>query len=174
MASVDEELQATRDMVLSAAKELHNDNMIVSRETLRDRTGFPMHIVDDRVRFLIDRGLMIRCQRGIYQPVEVMPPTRQVYHSVLPGGLHKLEVGDDVLTLTPEEARTVGFMFSGAAFSYQTNSFATQYNETARQLSDQVAQLSKKLYDQSRRHSHLAKTVYGNQPKGQQAEMDGL
>ena len=71
-------------------------------------------IVDDRLRALMDDGKLKRVLRGVYVPVEVHPPARCISKTVLTDGTVKIEIGDEVLTLTPREDRALAMLQVGA------------------------------------------------------------
>lgn len=135
----------TASIILDAARELRATSQLVTRDTLATTTGLALTTIDERVKHLVDQGLMNRVQRGVFEPVEVMPPARPIYHAVLPGNIHKLEVGDVVLTLTPQEARTMGHMLAGAAIAFHVNDLAYQAVERNNELARQVAKVGRKL-----------------------------
>ena len=60
-------------------------------------------------------GKLKRLLRGIYELVEDYPETRVISKTVLPGGYVKWDIGNEVLTLTPAEDRTMAQMSIGAA-----------------------------------------------------------
>ena len=55
-----------------------------------------------------------RVLRGVYVPVEVHPPARSISKTVLTDGTVKIEIGDEVLTLTPREDRALAMLQAGA------------------------------------------------------------
>lgn len=141
-----EERQSHADMVLAAAKELHAHGQLVTREALMDVTGLKLTIIDDRVKHLTDVGLINKRQRGVYEPVEQFGQPRTIYHAILPGGMHKIEIGDDcVMTLSPQESRTLGHMMAGAAFAFQTTELAHQAIERNNEISRQVRTVVRKV-----------------------------
>lgn len=136
----------TADLVLHAAVDLDANGQLVTREAVSEVTGLKLAIVDDRLKHLTDHGLLNKRQRGVYQPVSMQGPPRTIYHSILPGSIHKIEIGDDhVITLSPAEARTLGHMMAGAAFAYQTNELAYQSMERTNELARQVAKMGRKV-----------------------------
>ncbi|MFG5779188.1 hypothetical protein ACFIQF_19180 [Comamonas sp. J-3] len=101
--------------IYDAVCELYNLEQVATRETVAELTGLKLSIVDDRLRALVDDDQLKRLLRGVYAPVEVHPPSRAMSKTVLPDGIVKLEVGDEVLTLTPREERTLALLLSGSA-----------------------------------------------------------
>jgi hypothetical protein len=54
-------------------------------------------------------------RNGVFVPAATHPPARPMSKTVMPDGMVKLEIGDDVLTLTPREDRTLATLQAGAA-----------------------------------------------------------
>lgn len=101
--------------VYEAVRELRAADQIATRETVAELSGLKLSVVDDRLRFLVDDGKLKRLIRGIYELVEQYPPARAISKTVLPGGYVKLEIGDELLTLTPQEDRALALLQAGAA-----------------------------------------------------------
>ena len=106
------------EVVFEAVCDLHSEERAVTRETLAQITGLKLSVVDDRLGVLVDDGLIHRVQRGVYVPAAQHPPARPISKTILPGGMVKIEIGDDVLTLTPRESRALGEIQAGAAHQY--------------------------------------------------------
>jgi len=95
-------MKSNAETILEAIEDLHNQEQIVTRETLSQLTGFKLSIVDDRLSHLVDSGQIIRVQRGVFIPAPKHRPSRIMSKMVLPDGTVKIEIGDDqILTLTP-------------------------------------------------------------------------
>lgn len=101
--------------VFDAVRDLRELDQIATRETVAEATGLKMSIVDDRLRALVDDGKLKRLLRGVYELVETFPEPRPIYCGILHGGMVKVEVGNDVLTLTPTEARRTARALGGFA-----------------------------------------------------------
>lgn len=110
--------RTSRSEVLGVIRDMHNQEQIITRETLAAQMDLPMRIIDDNVGALCDSGQVARVQRGVYVPTEVHPIARVCSVTMLPDGTVKLDIGDEVLTLTPKEARIVATMLSGHATQY--------------------------------------------------------
>ena len=106
------------ELVFEAVCDLYAEEKAVSRETLAQVTGLKLSVIDDRLGVLVDDGLIHRIQRGVYAPSAQHPPARPISKTILPGGMVKIEIGDDVLTLTPRESRALGEIQAGAAHQY--------------------------------------------------------
>ncbi|PNG56015.1 MULTISPECIES: hypothetical protein [unclassified Variovorax] len=110
--------KSTTHMVLDAVDELHALEQVVTRETLVEHTGLKLAIVDDRIGALIEDGQVHRVRNGVFVPAEKHPPARAISKTVMPDGLVKLEIGDDVLTLTPREDRALAALQAGVAVQF--------------------------------------------------------
>ena len=101
--------------VYDAVRDLREVDQIATRETVAELTGLKMSVVDDRLRTLVDDGRLRRLLRGVYEMVEVFPPPRNTYAGIMQNGMVKVEVGEEVWTLTPSEARRVARVLGGFA-----------------------------------------------------------
>lgn len=100
--------------IFDAVCELHALEQIATRETVAELTGLKLTIVDDRLGALVDDEKLKRVLRGVYVPVEVYAPARDMSKTIVANGLVKYEIGDDVFTLTPREERMLAELTSGA------------------------------------------------------------
>lgn len=133
--------KSTTALVLEAVQDLHAQEQIVTRETLAELTGLKLSVIDDRLGTLADDGAILRVQRGVYVPAPQHPPARPMSKTVMPDGMVKIEIGDDVLTLTPREDRALANLMAGAAA--QATAIETGRNTAlmAAELGEQVKQL---------------------------------
>ena len=96
-----------KQRVLDAVIDLHNQEQIVTRETLSDILDLKQTIIDDNFSSLTNDGEIHRVQRGLYVPTLEHKPARLISKIPLPDGTVVIDIGDSiVLTLTPKEART--------------------------------------------------------------------
>lgn len=107
-----------RQRVLDAVTDLHNQEQIVTRETLSDVLDLKMSIIDDNLTLLANDGLIHRVQRGVYIPTIEHKPARVITKSPLNDGSVVLEIDRLVLILTPKEARELGKLMMGDAMQY--------------------------------------------------------
>ncbi len=105
--------KSSTQLVLEAVQDLHAQEQVVTRETLAALTNLKLSVVDDRIGALIDDGLVVRVQRGVYVPAETHPPARVISKTMLPDGTVKLDIGDQVVTLTPREDRMLAALLAG-------------------------------------------------------------
>lgn len=106
---------SSTNLIFQAVQELRSLDQIATRETVAELTGLKQTIVDDRLRALHDDGKLRRVMRGVYEIVASYPPPRAISKTILPDGLVKLEVGDEILTLTPREDRMLAALQFGTA-----------------------------------------------------------
>ena len=140
--------------ILDAVCELHALEQVATRETVAELTGLKLSVVDDRLGALVDDDLLKRVLRGVYVPVEKHPPARPMSKLILPDGMVKLEIGDEVLTLTPKEDRALALLQAGAA----THAAAI---ETGRQTSIMVTEFAARIQKQDREIAALKAALRG-------------
>lgn len=97
--------KSTLMIVLEAVQDLHAQEQIVTRAALAELTGLKLTTIDDRLDVLVGEGDIIRVERGVFVPAVKHPPARPMSKTVIPDGSVKIEIGDDILTLTPREDR---------------------------------------------------------------------
>ena len=108
-----------KQRVLDAVIDLHNQEQIVTRETLSDVLDLKQTIIDDNLTTLANDGLIHRVQRGVYVPAVEHKPARLISKIPLPDGTVVIDIGDSiVLTLTPKEARILGSLMMCEALLY--------------------------------------------------------
>lgn len=110
--------RTTKQQIFDAVHDLYNKEQPATREALQAVTGLTLTIIDDRLATLADDGYLERPIRGVYVPVIKHPPARPISKSILPGGMVKIEIGDEVLSLTPCEDRTLASLQAGVAVEF--------------------------------------------------------
>lgn len=133
--------------ILEAIEDLHNQEQIVTRETLASSTGLKLSIIDDRLSYLVDNGQIIRVQRGVFIPAARHRPSRIMSKTVLPDGTVKIDIGDDVLTLTPREARNLGNLMVAEAMQYANIEMGHHMAILQSEVSGQVRKLNRQVTD---------------------------
>lgn len=141
MAGEDE--QSSTDIILEAVKELHSLDQVATRDTVAELTGLKLGIVDDRLRTLANDGRLRRLVRGVYEPVARHPPTRTISKTILDDGTVKYDIGDEVLTLTPQEARRLAELSVGAAQTAVMIQSSKEHLFLATELSAKVERLQR-------------------------------
>lgn len=86
-----------------------------------------------------------RVERGVYVPVIQHPVSRIMSKMVLPDGTIKIEIGDDVLTLTPKEARTLGNLVVAEAMQYSNIELGHNMAVIQSSLAGQVRSLARSV-----------------------------
>ena len=154
------------EVVFEAVCDLHAEEKAVSRETLAQVTGLKLSVVDDRLGVLVDEGLIHRIQRGVYVPAAQHPPARPISKTILPDGMVKIEIGDEMLTLTPRESRALGEIQAGAAHQYIEI-------EAHGYLSESLGDLWR-AHESVRRRVRALEALLEGSPKGQSELFKGI
>jgi hypothetical protein len=131
--------------VYDAVLGLREVDQIATRETVAELTGLKLAIVDDRLRALVDDGKLKRLLRGIYELVEIFPAPRPIYCGIMHDGMVKMELGDDVLTLTPSEARRAARALGGFAEDARVLESTKTYLMIATELAATVERQSREI-----------------------------
>lgn len=141
----------TRQIVYDAIVELYNQEQVVTRETLAEFIDLPLTTIDERLKLLVNDGDIIRIQRGVFKPKNQHGATRPISHTELPDGTVVIDVGDDVIKLTPREARTLGIML--AARAMQAGQIEAGHNAALAvgELSHKIKELERKVRKQAQR-----------------------
>lgn len=140
------EISSTQQ-VLEAAQDLAAQEQDVTREALHAATGLPLYIVDERIRVLINDGKMLRLERGKYSLAETFHETRAMSRTILPGGIVKYEIGDMVLSLSPQEDRNLADLSAGALAKL----IGIEGNRLARSMDARLGRVEKIQRDRERR-----------------------
>lgn len=127
--------------VFEAVLALHEQEQVATRELVAELTGLKLSVVDDRLGALVDEGLLLRVQRGVFAPVPQHGPARAVSRTLLPGGMSKVEIGDDVLTLTPHECRMLGELLAGSALQASQIAATAQVQQLAASMELELGRL---------------------------------
>ncbi|WP_198086272.1 hypothetical protein [Variovorax sp. E3] len=127
--------------MFEAVQDPHNQEQIVTRETLAELTGLKLTVIDDRLGTLTDDGMLLRVQRGVYVSAVQHPVARPMSKTVMPDGMIKIEIGDEVLTLTPREDRALANLMAGAA----AQAAAIETGRNAALLTAEMAEEIKRL-----------------------------
>lgn len=134
-------MKTQKQTVLEAVIDLHNKETPASRTTIAKLTGIKQTAVDECLKRLADDELIYRLCSGVYAPVVQHPPQRTIYKTMLPDGTVKLDIGDDVITLTPAEARKVGSLMIGEAMEYGNIALSARFAEQNHTLHKRIKAL---------------------------------
>lgn len=107
--------QTTAHLVWDAVLSLAAEERSISRQVLRDVTGLALSIIDDHVERLIQRDKLRKVGKGLLEVVQRFRESRPFCLIDLPNGELKVEIGDDLLELTPNEAMRLGRSLMGRA-----------------------------------------------------------
>ena len=102
-------------LIWQAILELRCTERRINRRALADITGLKPGIVDDHVERWIEKDQLRRAGSGELEVIEHFPATRPISKTTLPNGVVKLEIGSDLVELTPAEARTLARDLAGHA-----------------------------------------------------------
>lgn len=138
--------------VLDAVRELHALEQVATRESVAELTGIKQSSVDSCLRDLTDDGKLRRLIRGIYEMVEMYPRSRAVSKTVLDDGCVLIEVGDDMLRLTPAEDRALALVQAGAAAQAAAIESSRQHLFLATSLAAKVEAMSRELRTLKAKH----------------------
>ena len=133
------------DRIYDAVRDLRSLEQIATRETVAELTGLKLSVVDDRLRALVDDGRLKRLLRGIYELVEAYPASRAISKTIVGNGYVKIEIGDQLLTLTPSEDRDLAMLQAGAAGQAILINSTTQHLYLATELAAKVEKLEREL-----------------------------
>lgn len=134
-----------KDIILDAIIDLHNQEQIVTRETLSEVLDLKQTIIDDNLSSLVNDDLIHRVQRGVYVPTTKHPPARVISKIVLPCGTVKLDIGDEVLTLTPKESRILGSLMMADAMQYSSIEIGHHAAVTTAKMDLQLKEMRKEM-----------------------------
>ena len=133
------------ERIFQAVRELRAMDQIATRETVAELTGLKLSVVDDRLRTLVDDGKLKRLLRGVYELVESFPEPRAISKTVLPSGAVVYDIGDEVLTLSPQEARVLAELSMGAAGTAVLINSTNQHLYLATELAAKVEKLEREM-----------------------------
>lgn len=125
--------------------DLTNQEQLVTRDALEKLTNLKKTTIDSQIKDLIEDGKLARELPGVYRLVQIFAPTRAMSKTVMPDGMVKLEIGDDVITLTPKEDRALAGLQAGVMGQYAAIEAGRQSTILATQLAEEVRKLSQKL-----------------------------
>lgn len=125
--------------------DLNDQEQTITREVLQDLTGLKLTTIDSQIKDLIEHGKLARVVPGVYRLVQIFAPARVMSKSIMPDGMIKLEIGSQMLTLTPKEDRTLAAIQAGVMGQYAAIEAGRQSTILATQLAEEVRKLSQKL-----------------------------
>lgn len=143
-------------MIYEACVDLHNQGQTVNREALQIALpNLTRGKIDDRLKYLVDTHQLHRVDRGVYIPLFKHRPARLISKMTLPDGTVKIEIGDDqVLTLTPKEARDLGLSMVGEAMMLSNIEQGRAISHMTNHLTSQISKLSHSIEKINERQIH--------------------
>lgn len=86
----------------------------VTRELVADVMNIPQTVADHHLKILVNNGSLMRVRAGVYAVDDVAKAsTRPVSTTVLPDGTLKIEIGDCVVDLNPDETQMLSRFLCG-------------------------------------------------------------
>lgn len=110
---MDKTSKLTSQLVFECIQDLHNHREPATREYLASRFGVALMVMDHHIKQLLSSDRIVKISSGVYAPKFVEPQSRAVSTTFLNNGFIKLEIGDQVLQLTPTESRWVAKAMAG-------------------------------------------------------------
>lgn len=105
---------STTQTVLESIRYLHNiKQRPIGTSEIQTISELTADTVADCLKRLLERGHIYRNARGLYEPMARHPEPRPISQTWLPTGAVKIEIGDEVIALTPLEHRTLVKMLGG-------------------------------------------------------------
>ena len=137
----------TKQLVYDAICTLLEEDKPATRESIRELTGLPFHIIDDRIKVLIDEDCMVvRLNRGLFDLANKYPPPRIISRTINTDGTSVLDFGDKVINnITPKEARSLGQLFMADAFLYTLIGISSQLDFIGNQFNTRLRTVEKQL-----------------------------
>lgn len=119
---------ANRNKVMEAILGLYEAEQAITRSRVAEVAGVSCHVADDHLDRLVLEGKLRRVVSGVYEPVLQFPQSRAITHTLLPDGMSKTEIGDDMLTLTPKERQALGKLLLSDALAHKTIQATYDFN----------------------------------------------
>jgi hypothetical protein len=144
-------METNRDRVLQTIVDLQNARRPASRVLIAQLLHEKLSVVDDAVKRLKEDGDVRTVVPGIFEAVAQFPPSRPISRTILPDGRSKIELGDELLELTPHEAMVLGKMLHGDAMEMSHWNEERRHGAQVARLEAQVRNLEKRVRDVARR-----------------------
>ena len=95
--------------------------------------------------YLIETNQISRAERGVYVPVITHAPSRPICKYILPDGTVKIELGDQIITMTPKESRYLGNLMVAEAMQFSNIELGHTVSVMQNQVVDQMRRFERKL-----------------------------
>lgn len=109
-----------KEIVFQVIVDLCEHNQGASRARIVELTHLKMTTVDEQVKRLKEDGRIRALFNGVFEPVD-QSIDRCVSTTTLPFGRTKVEVGDQLMELTPREAFALAKQLAGNLLAFRTS-----------------------------------------------------
>lgn len=146
MSSPKDENLTTTKQILEAVIDLHAQEQIVTRDKIGEiLPHLTLQKISDRLSYLIETNQISRAERGVYVPVITHAPSRPICKYILPDGTVKIELGDQIITMTPKESRYLGNLMVAEAMQFSNIELGHTVSAMQNQVVDQMRRFERKL-----------------------------
>lgn len=146
MSSPKDENLTTTKQILEAVIDLHAQEQIVTRDKIGEiLPHLSLQKISDRLSYLIETNQISRAERGVYLPVITHAPSRPICKYILPDGTVKIELGDQIITMTPKESRYLGNLMVAEAMQFSNIELGHTVSVMQNQVVDQMRRFERKL-----------------------------
>lgn len=146
MSSPKDENLTTTKQILEAVIDLHAQEQIVTRDKIGEiLPHLSLQKISDRLSYLIETNQISRAERGVYVPVITHAPSRPICKYILPDGTVKIELGDQIITMTPKESRYLGNLMVAEAMQFSNIELGHTVSVMQNQVVDQMRRFERKL-----------------------------
>ena len=141
----DENITTTKQ-ILEAVIDLHDQEQIVTRGKIGEvLPHLTLQNISDRLSYLLETHQINRVERGVYVPVIAHAPSRQICKYILPDGTVKIEIGEQIITMTPRESRYLGNLMVAEAMQFSNIELGHTVSVMQNQVVDQMRRFERKL-----------------------------
>lgn len=138
-------IRTTGEIILDTIRDLHSQEQVITREVLRDTTGLKMSLIDDHIATMIADEKIRRVKAGVFVPVDTPPPARPISTTDMPDGMTILEIGDQVLHLTPREVRVLAARLGGQAAQFASIQTGHEVGVLVMEMQTKIRKLERDL-----------------------------
>lgn len=105
----------TNERIKAAMRDLRDRGRVCTRQVLSELLGLKLQIIDDHIKRMKDTGVVRGVVNGVFELAEENYSDRPVSATYLTDGRVKIEVGDDMLTVSMRECQRLN-MATGGVF----------------------------------------------------------
>lgn len=110
------------DEILEACRQLATSRQPITHAAVAEAALITRNVAEDHVKRLYRLGYLARTKTmGVYvlkSMDELEPDCRSISQTMLPNGFVKIEMGEEVFTLSPLEYRQLAMMLAGALIRF--------------------------------------------------------